>query len=133
MPTVQLEAELTTEQLLKAAAQLDAAALDQFVAHLMALRARRQAPYLSSAEAGLLLRINRGLPEDLRLRYNELIARRKAAALTPQEQNELLTLTDQVEKQEADRAEALANLARLRKVSLPTLMNDLGIPAAAYE
>jgi hypothetical protein len=133
MPTVQLEAELTAEQLLTAAEQLDPVALDQFVARLVALRARRQAPSLPSAEAELLVRINRGLPEELRRRYDALIARRRAEALAPEEQEELLTLTGQVEALETERVAALADLARLRKVSLAALMKDLGIPAPAYE
>ncbi|MFW0859217.1 MAG: hypothetical protein AAGB97_03420 [Dehalococcoidia bacterium] len=62
-------------------------------------------------EAKLLLKINEGFPPELRKRYNELIAKRRAESLTPDEYDELLCLTDEVESLEALRMEYLAELA----------------------
>jgi hypothetical protein len=74
-----------------------------------------------------LLQINRGLPNDLRGRLEQLDAKREAEALTPDEHAELIRLVDRVEELEGQRVENLARLALLRGVSLATLMHDLGL------
>jgi len=80
----------------------------------------------------LLLKINEEVPSDIQTRYKELIAKRQAEALTPDEYKELLQLTQQVEKLEVRRVEYLAELARLRRTSLTALMENLGIRPPAY-
>ncbi len=133
MPTVQVEAQLSFDELLEAVGQLSSSELEQFVHRVIALQARRKAPSLPQAEVELLLRINRGIPPDIQERYDELIAKRRAETLTPDEYSELLRLGDEVEKLEAKRVEYLAELARLRKTSLTALMEDLGISAPPYD
>jgi hypothetical protein len=133
MPTIQVEAHLSPRDLLKATEQLDAAELQQFVADVLGLRARRQAPRLSATESELLLIVNRGLPEPIGLRYRELIAKRRQQTLTPEEHDELLRLTDQVEQLEADRLAALSALAQVRQTTLAALIADLGLRAPAHE
>jgi hypothetical protein len=71
------------------------------------------------------------LPDDLRNRYDELIARRDAEAHTPAEHQNLLRLTEDVERIEGDRLGALAELARVRGLPLRALMQDLGIPTSS--
>ncbi|MBU2609425.1 MAG: STAS/SEC14 domain-containing protein [Chloroflexi bacterium] len=132
MPVVQVEAQLPTDELLKAVGQLNQSDLEQFVSQIIALRAKRQAPGLPRAESELLLKINEGVPPDVQTRYNELIAIRQAEALTPEEYEELLRLTQRVEKLEVRRVEYLAELARLRGTSLTALMENLGIQPPAY-
>lgn len=132
MPVVQVEAQLPTDELLKAVGQLNQSDLEQFVSQIIALRAKRQAPGLPRAESELLLKINEGVPPDVQTRYNELIAIRQAEALTPEEYKELLRLTQRVEKLEVRRVEYLAELARLRGTSLTALMENLGIQPPAY-
>jgi hypothetical protein len=114
--------------LLEAVGQLSPPELDQFFAAVLQLRSRRGAARLSSTESELFSRINQGIPEGLRERYAELIDRRRAESLAPQEHQELLRLTAAVERIEGGRLSALAELARLRDVPLRTLMDDLGIP-----
>jgi hypothetical protein len=130
MLTVHLEAQVSPEQLLKALDQLSAADLERFFVHLLALRAQRKAPALRPEESELLLKINQGLPPDLRDRYEVLGDRRRSEALTPDEHHELLELTDRVEALEAERAANLARLAQLRGVPLAALLDSLGIHAA---
>ena len=132
MPTVQVEAQLTTEELLQAVQQLDKNELEQFVFQVVSFRAKQQAPSMPKAEAELLQKINRGLPKELVDRYSKLIAKRQAEDLTPDEHKELLSLTDQVEKLEARRVEHLAQLAHLRQTSMTDLMDSLGIQSPAY-
>jgi hypothetical protein len=127
MPVVQIEAQLSTEELLEAADQLDETELEQFALQIIALRARRQAPSLPKAEAALLIEINRGLRPEEQERYDELIGKRRRESLTPDEYEELLCLTDHVESVAARRMKALAELARLRGITMTALMEDLGI------
>lgn len=132
MPLVQVEARLSTDELLKAVGQLSRPELEQFAVQIITLRAQRRAPSLSQAEAELLLKINQGLPPEVQKRYNELVVKRRAESLTPDEYDELLRLTDQAENLEARRMEYLAELARLRQTSLVKLMKNLGIRPPAY-
>ena len=85
------------------------------------------APSLSEEESELLLAINRGLSGEMAERYRELIRRRQAGTLGPEEHRELLRLTDEVERQQAERIENLSELARLRGLPLVALMEELGI------
>ena len=128
MPSIRSEA--STDDLLDAVAQLPTEELARFAERVAILRAERVAPHLSRDEAVLLRRIADGLPEGPRRRYRELIAKRDDERLTDDEHAELLRLTDEVERLDADRAEALLVLARLRGVSLTSLMQSLGIRSA---
>jgi hypothetical protein len=132
MPIVQVEAQLSTDELLKAADQLSQSELEQFALQVMALRAQRRAPSLPQAEAELLLKINQGVPSEIQRRYDELIGKRRAESLTSDEYEDLLRLTDQIEKLEARRMEYLAELARRRRTSLAELMGNLGIRPPAH-
>jgi len=132
MATIVLQAQISPDDLLKAADQLSLTELEQFLANLLALRARRRAPGLPTEEAELLIEINRGIPSETRARHEELLAKREAETLTPEEHEELLRVVEQVEALQAERVEHLARLARLRGVSLGTLMDDLGIRRADH-
>ena len=133
MPTVHIEANLSTGELLEAVDALNPAELDQFVAEVLALRARRRAPSLPPDEAELLLRINQGLPDAVRARYEELHARQDAGTLEPEEHEELLRIITGMEDLQAQRAEDLARLAQLRGVTLSGLLDSLGIQAPVGE
>ena len=95
-------------------------------------RKRRPTPRLSSRESESLEKINVGLPEETWLRYHELVAKRRAETLSASEQATLIALSDQIEATNVARIEALAQLARLRGVSLAALMADPGIQAPDY-
>ena len=58
MSVIQVEAQLSTDELLKAIGQLNQPELDGLVFQIIALRARRQAPGLPQDEARPLLKIN---------------------------------------------------------------------------
>jgi len=87
----------------------------------------KSAPRLSERESELLLAINRGLPAELAERYRVLINRRRSETLTPEEHQELLRLTEEAERVQAERIEHLAELAQLRGKPLGALMQELGI------
>ncbi len=129
MPVVQIEAQLSTDELLEAVRQLSEPELEQFASEVIAMTAQRKAPSLPQSEAELLLKINQGLPPEVRTRYDELAAKREEETLTPEEHAELLQLSHEIEMLEAKRVAYLAELARLRHTSLTILMENLGIRA----
>lgn len=127
MPTINIQAEVSVDVLVKAVEQLHEAELRQFTAQVLALNAKRMAPSVTQGEALLLLHINGRLPQDIQRRYDELIVKRDAETLDTEEYAELLRLTRQVEAFEVARLEALTKLASLRGVTLPELMRQLDI------
>jgi len=122
-----MASNLSGEQILSALEQLSPAELEGLVPQIIALGASRRAPHLSPEESKLLARIDKCTPDDLKTRLSELEARRDDALLTGAEAAELLTLSNRVEKLHAERMAALADLAKLRGVTLPALMDQLGI------
>lgn len=127
MPTINIQADVSVEMLVKAAEQLSETELRHFTSQILALNAKRMAPSVTQAEAELLMHINGRLPEDVQWRYDELIAKRDAETLSDAEHEELLRLTKQVEAFDVARVEALSQLAAHRGVTLSALMRQLGI------
>ena len=82
---------------------------------------------LSAEESDLLRQINLGLPPDFWSDYRRLLRRRDEGALTPDEQAALITMSDRVEEANARRMTHVSSLARLRGVTLDSLMRTLGI------
>ena len=132
MPGVEIRSQVSLDELLKGVAQLDMPELEHFISQVLTLRAKRIAPSLPPEEAGLLQTINQGLPLDVQQRYDELTAKRRAETLLPEEHQELLALIDRIERADAERVQALTDLAQLRHTSVTTLMAELGIHPPAY-
>ena len=126
--TIQLTPELEASLIRQAAsAGMDAS---EFVVSALASRlsqAPGPSPHCSKEDAELLAAISQGLPEPLWQRYRTLLAQRDAEALTVDEHAELIGLSSQIEEDHARRLELLARLATLRSVSLPALMQQMGI------
>ncbi len=133
MPTIQVEAELSIEKLIEAAGQLSQSELERFISQVLALQAQRSAPSLSAEESALLMTINSGLSEKMYESYRKLIEKRREGKLTEEEHRDLLRISDENEQRQADRLEALVNLARLRNTTLDDLMGTLGIQPATVE
>jgi DNA repair ATPase RecN len=119
MPTVQVQAQLSFNDLLRAVEQLNSSDLKQFVSQVIAIQAQRQAPSMSRRES-------------IQKRYDELIAKRQAETLTSAEYQELLQMTEKIERLEVQRVEYIAELAKLRQTSLTELMDSLGISPPQY-
>jgi len=117
---------MSSDQLFKEASRLSRPELDQFVSKIISLRAQLSAPSLPGREAELLRLINRAVPASIQQRFAELVKKRDAEALTPQEHEELKGLTLEVEGIEAERIQYLSELASLRGTTLSALMESLG-------
>jgi uncharacterized protein (DUF2461 family) len=87
---------------------------------------------LTQHEEETLAGITQEIPEEVRERYNALVEKRHAEALTAQEHEELISLSDRIEEVEVKRLEYLTELAKHRNVSLRTLMNTLNITSPSY-
>jgi hypothetical protein len=96
------------------------------------LAVQEELPRLSKAETDLLQNINLGLSQESWMRYHELKAKKDDETLTPEEQSELITFADEIERANVKRVKYLVELARLRNVSLEKLMSDLGIQTPPY-
>jgi hypothetical protein len=129
MTTVRVEAQVSPKELLKAVGQLDIHDLDRFVAEVITLQAQRKARSLPEEEATLLVKINQGIAPEIQSRYALLIEKRRTERLTPEELDELRCLGEQVERLESERIGYLAELARLRGMTLDALIDELGIQA----
>jgi excisionase family DNA binding protein len=122
---------MSLDDRVQAASQRNVAKLDRLLQQIVTLRAQRKAQALPPEEADLLERINQGVPDDLHAAYQALRAKREAETLTEAEHDRLIQLSNQIEQLGAQRLEALATLAQLRQVALPTLMGTLGLEIQA--
>ena len=123
MPTI----EISGQNLLDAVKQMAPEEFDAFIERAISLRSQPTASKLSAHETKLISRINRGLPEELSKRYGHLRQRLKKKLLTSYEHQELLELTREAETSDADRAAALLELAKVRRMPLRILMKQMGI------
>jgi hypothetical protein len=123
---------LSFDDLYSAIQRLEPGELERFVAHVIALHAQRSAPHLPARETELLRTINLGLPPAGLQRYEELMEGRRRETLTPAEHQELLRLTEEAERLQAERVEALAELARLRGLPLASIAEQLGLAPGSH-
>ena len=127
MPIVQVTSrvEIDFDEVLNGVARLGMNELEQFADKVIALQAQRRARSLPKNETELLQKINQGLPPEVRKRYEELNAKLHEETITPEEHQEFLQLVDRIELADAERMQHLIELARLRNISVDTLMNQL--------
>ena len=133
MPTIRVRAELSAQELLSAVKKLAPSELNHFVAEIKALEAHRQMTRLSPREKELLAKINQGLPKAFQKRYYTLVEKRREETLSKKEYRELLRLTDEVERLQAERVKWMVELSRLRNTSLARLMKELPIKTPSHE
>jgi pyridoxal biosynthesis lyase PdxS len=79
-----------------------------------------------------LHKINKELPVKTQKRFDELNKKRQAETLTPSEYKELLSLIERIEKSDSVRIGHLAELARIRGISLIDLMKESEILRSAH-
>jgi N-acetylmuramoyl-L-alanine amidase len=134
--TIELAPELEN-QIKQAAAKVglspDAYILESVTQRLQLTKPRPSSvKRLSKREAALLQKINQSLSQIQWQRYRALISKRQAETLTPEEQAELISLSDQLEEANVKRIEYLAQLAVLRKTTVPALIQELGLKPVTH-
>ena len=115
--------------LLDAVRKMSPEEFDVFLEEALLSRTQKKSSKLSTEETRLVKRINRGLPATLCRRYAQLTGRRKHDRLSPEQHQELLKLTHEAESRDAERAAALLELAKLRRLPVRVLMKQMGIEA----
>lgn len=101
--------------------------LVRFIEFLRFRGGQEAKPPSNDAEAPLIALIRQRLPPEDQRRLSALRATKEDRPLTPEEHAELLAYVERVEREDAERAQALIELARLRKVPLTTLMAEFGL------
>ncbi len=114
-------------QLLQQAEQLRPSEFEQFLASVLALNARRKFNGLPAEEALLLKKINKEFSAKKMARFLSLDENRRQGIFTPEEHKEFLNLVRQLEKYDAQKMKWIGELALLRKVSLDSLLKQLGL------
>jgi hypothetical protein len=135
MPDIYLEnvdIPVSVEQLLRALRQMKDAELAEFCQQVAKLQAERRAAHLTVAESELFRRINCSLTQSEREEYDGLKDKRDAGTLTEVEHGRLVELSDRSERLHAERLAAVAELARLRRISLREMMQQLGLTSPGY-
>ena len=129
MPTIQVEAQLSPQELLVAVEQLSLPELETFLDIDMVIRAHRIAPALSPTETDLLKQINEPISPEILARFEELRKQQTQTKeeLSPEAEAELYDLINQIETATAERIQNLATLAQLRGKTVEELMRDLEI------
>ena len=105
---------------------------DTYIVRLLQkdLQSQAEPALLSPEESKLLKQINASLSRIEWDHYRILLAKRDAEVLDAQEQAELVTISDKIEEANVRRMKAVTELARLRKISVPALMETLGLSSA---
>lgn len=132
MSTVMIKSQVSSKELLDGVSQLDDAVLDEFVSEVLALQTQRRADTFAAQEVELIEQINLGLSGKVWARYDVLQQKRRMATLTPEEHQELIAISNELEALNVKRVAALVQLATLRHTTLDALMNSLGIASPDY-
>ncbi len=132
MSYIHINTELQFDEFLKIVGQLNAGELDQLMSQVLSLQAKRKSPNLSKEETELILEINNGLSPETRKRFDELNRKRQAETLTTSEHKELLNLIEQIEKYDMKRVGQMAELSRIRGISLSELIKEFEIFPSAH-
>ncbi|GJM40683.1 MAG: hypothetical protein DHS20C20_09650 [Ardenticatenaceae bacterium] len=127
MAVVQINAQLTPDDILEAVKQFSPSELETFTQQVRLIQAQRKTPHLSRRETELLKQINAGVPDAILRPYQTLKAKLEAETLTEAEQVELTQLVDEMEKFDAERLSWLIELAQLRNQTVPELIETLGL------
>ncbi|MBK1989818.1 STAS/SEC14 domain-containing protein [Sphaerospermopsis aphanizomenoides BCCUSP55] len=126
MSIVKLELEVSSEEILKAVEQLHQPDLEKFVSQVIILHTQKKSAKLLKDEVEFFLHNHHNLYSDTPIYCHQLISRTEDENLTEEEYRELLRLSEQIDKLQAQRLEYLAELAHLHGISLMELMQNLG-------
>ncbi len=124
---------LSSQQIISAVQIMPLDELEHLVSDVLAVRAERVAPHLSSEEGKLLRTIQRTLPEVELLRMKELQVLRDDEKLSSEGFAELAGLIEKLEVIHAERMKAIVVLADLRGVTFQTAMKQIGLHLPDYE
>jgi hypothetical protein len=126
------KSKVTPMQVMDDLARLTARQLELVIERASVLRLQKRKAVMSTRESDLLRVINRGLNAAKSARLDQLQEKLRQEIIRPRERQQLLRLSEELEKLGAQRLEALMELAVVRKTSVPKLMLEMGLSDAAY-
>jgi hypothetical protein len=118
---------LAFKDLLNGIQRLDLRALEAFAKELNRLIAKRKKQPQSEREAELIRMIKEHIPLSLRHRQKELYHQFQAQTLTEEGRVELELLNNMLEEKSAERIHLMGELAALRKITLPELVQEIDL------
>jgi hypothetical protein len=124
---------MDAQALLKDVAQMPLIEMERFVQAVNGLIVQKKTTDKSYRERFLLGKINQTvLGLEKTQRYQLLIQKLESGTLTDIEHAELMQLTDEEEIIRYERLKYLVELAQLRAITLPQLMEKMGLNRPAY-
>jgi hypothetical protein len=118
---------MTAQDIMEAIGHLGPVELDRVARSVRRLRAMQPETEQQRREAQLLKIIRQRRPPQLGRHYHELLRKLEAETLSSEERQKLMPLIEMSEAFAARRVKSLVELAQIRNVSLPELMQELGI------
>lgn len=132
MASVQINPKVKVrfEELIKGFSQLKTGDIEAFMLEISNMVAKRKAPNFSKRETELIIAINNAYPTEKALEIKHLKEKLQAETISDKEHQHYLKLLEEFEGRSEKRLEYLIELAQLQKVSLNTLMTQLGLNPA---
>ena len=125
--------QISSQQVISAVQTMPLDELEQLVSNVLAVRAERVAPHISGEESKLLRIIQKTLPKKSLLRIKGLQTLRDNDELSQRGFVELAALIEKLEIIHAERMKAVSDLAKLRGVTLQTVIQQIGLRLPDYE
>ena len=124
--TINIKSDL--EKRLRQRAAAEGFHLDDYIVKMLESQVQSDANSMEEQrEIELLQKINMGLSVELWERYLVLKGKREQEILLPEEQKELIAISDRIEEANALRMPYLIELAQLRHIQLPDLLQQLDL------
>ena len=128
MTKIQIQTEIDAQTFLSSVSQIPVNELEYFVRELNVLITRRKESNKEYRDRALLSKINRAvLPKGQTERYVNLHLKLEAETISESEYQEFMDLVAQEELLRNERVKYMIELSQLRSVSLPQVMNSLGL------
>lgn len=128
MTKIQIQTEIDAQTFLSSVSQIPVNELEYFVRELNALITRRKESNKEYRDRALLSKINQAvLPKGQTERYVSLHLKLEAETISESEYQEFMDLVAKEELLRNERVKYMIELSQLRGVSLPQVMNSLGL------
>lgn len=124
---------MSQSEILDAVKRLPNRELEDFIRKILLFRAKERAGNLSDAELKTLKSIYRTFPAEKLARLKSLKKNLEAENLSEEEYEELSALSDSLEEFHARRMKKLAELSKLRGLSLEETMAQIGVNFPNYD
>jgi hypothetical protein len=118
-----------SDALIEEIKRLEAAEPEVLIERIWLVRAERGMPHLSATETKLLSQINESVLESEQLEITGLNEKMQSETLSESERLQLISLHQKAEKLQAQRLEAISELAKPRGITPKHMLEKLGIAA----